>query len=27
LEGQPMMQVGAMQEEQYRKIVEEQLIK
>ena len=27
LEGQPMMQVGAMQEEKYRQIVEEQLIK
>ena len=27
LEGQPMMQVGAMQEAEYKKVVEEQLIK
>ena len=27
LEGQPMMQVGAMQESEYKKVVEEQLLK
>ena len=27
LEGQPMMQVGAMQEQEYKKVIEEQLIK